>query len=124
MKKAEIELFAKIYAQLESLHDEISLLSKKSPTDGLNKFKLKFINTVLESANKLLGQKKPFEGFTVFDEDELPNNSDVTLILSQYLSCMEALRLLNITRYGGSWYWEINGKKSDIRTFSPKKIKD
>lgn len=124
MKETEVELFNKTYAQLESLHDEISLLSKKSPTDGVNKFKLKLINNVLESANKLLGQKKPFEDFTVFDEDQLPNNSDATLILSQYLSCMEEARLPNIERFIGSWYWKIDGRRSEITTFSPKKIKD
>lgn len=124
MKKADVEIFNKTYAQLKSLHEEISQLSKKSPTDGVNTFKLKLINNVLETANKLLAQKKPFEDFTVFQEDELPNNSDATLILSQYLSCMEELRLLNIERYGGYWYWKVDGRRSEIRTFSPKNIKD
>lgn len=90
MKKKEEELFNKTYGQLESLHSEISLLSKKSPVDAVNKFKLKLINSVLESANQLLSEKnKPFKDFTVFNEDDLPNNSDVVMILSQYISCIE-----------------------------------
>lgn len=90
MKKSEIELLNKTCGQLESLHSEISLLSKKSPVDAVNKFKLKLINSVLESANQLLGEKdKPFKDFTVFNEDDLPNNSDVVMILSQYISCIE-----------------------------------
>lgn len=124
MKKEVVEQFNKSYVQLEALHNEISLLSRKSPTDGVNKFKLNLINNVLKTANQLLGQKKPFGDFTTFQEDELPNNSDAALILSQYLSCMEELRLPNIERYVGNWYWKVDGKRSEIRTFSPKKIKD
>lgn len=121
MRKGEVEQFNKTYAQLEALHSEISLLSKKSPVDAVNKFKLKLINSVLESANNLLGQRKPFEDFTIFDENELPNNSDVTMILSQYLGCMEEIRVFNIQPYVGSWYWKVDGRRSEIRTFSPKK---
>ncbi len=92
MKKSELELWAKTLKQMRALYDEISLLSKKSPTDGVNKFKLRLINTVLETANKLLSEKnKPFDQFTVFTEDDLPNNSDVVIILSQYLQRLEEL---------------------------------
>lgn len=122
MKKGEIELFSKTYAQLEALHNEISLLSKKSPSDAVNKFKLKLINSVLTTTSEILGQKnKPFENFSVFDEDDLPNNGDVNMILSQYLSCTEELRAPNIQRYGDHWYWKIDGTRSEIMIFSPRK---
>ncbi len=89
MKKKEEELLNKTYGQLKSFHSEISLLSKKSPVDAVNIFKLKLINSVLGSANQLLSEKnKPFKDFTVFNEDDLPNNSDVVMILSQYISCI------------------------------------
>ncbi len=125
MKKSDVELFNKIYAQLEGLHTEISLLSKKSPTDAVNIFKLKLTNSVLEAANKFLVEKnKPFDHFIVFSEDDLPNNSDVAMVLSQYIGCMEKLRESNIRRYGSSWYWEIDGQRSEIVTFPPNKIKE
>lgn len=122
MKKDEIEYFSKTYAQLEALHNEISLLSKKSPSDGVNKFKLKLVNIVLTTTNEILGQKnKPFEDFSVFDEDDLPNNGDVNMLLSQYLSCMEELRVSNIQHFIDRWYWTIDGARSKIITFSPRK---
>jgi len=124
MKRKEVELFDKTYAQMEALYTEIASLSKKSPTDGVNKFKLKFINKVLGEANNLLKEKyKPFEDFEVFEEDDLPTNSDVIMILSQYLGCMEELHHANILRYGGDWWWVIDGERSDIRTSCPKKLK-
>jgi len=128
MKRKEIDLFEKIYSQMESLHNEISALSKKAPNDGVNKFKLRFINKVLEEANKLLKDKyKPFVDFQSFDEDELPTNSDGIMILAQYINCMEKLRADNIKEDDNwpataQWYWTIDSKQSEIRTSPPKKI--
>lgn len=121
MDTKEIELFEKVNAQLYSLHEEISILSKKSPNDGLNKFKLKFVNSVLQETNTILSKKyKPFADFVTFSEDELPNNGDVVFILAQYLACMENLRADNIERNipRGGWYW----KNSQIKTAPPQKL--
>jgi hypothetical protein len=65
--------------------------------------------------------------FEKFNEDDMPTNSDVTLILSQYLSCMEKLRTDNIVSAGHweghklvvSWFW----KNTKIETSAPLKIK-
>lgn len=124
MKRQQIDTFEKVQAQLEGLHTEISALSKKSQNDALNKFKLKFVNQILKEANKLLAEKyKPFIDFEIFDENDIPTNSDVAFMLTQYLSCFEKLRADNVMHNLGSWYWIIDGKKSDIKTVIPKKIK-
>ncbi|MDN3686792.1 hypothetical protein [Cyclobacterium jeungdonense] len=132
MNKKEVDNFEKYQTQLEGLLSEIGVLAKKSPNDGVNKFKLIFINEVIQEANTILGDKyKPFDSFNEFDEDELPSNSDVTFIMSQYLNCFEKLRADNIyadqkfegNRYVYNWFWRIDGKKSDIKTAQPKKIK-
>lgn len=132
MKKAGIDIFEKVQTQLEGLLSEITILAKKSPNDGVNKFKLKFINEILIQANSVLGKTyKPLETFDVFDEDDLPSNSDVTFIVSQYLNCLEKLRADNImmeqkydgNKYVSEWYWIIDNAKSGIKTAPPKKIK-
>ncbi len=124
MKKNEIDLFEKTYAQMQALHSEISTLSKKSPNDGVNTFKLNFTNNVIEEANKILGKKyKPFSDFDRFDEENIPTNSDVTMILSQYINCLEKLRSDNIHSKVSNWYWNIDDDESNIRTSPPKKIK-
>jgi hypothetical protein len=125
MKEKDIEKFEKIQAQLKGLYNEISMLSKKAPNDGINTFKLKFINLVLSEANAILKEKsKPFNEFKSFEEDELPTNSDVTLILSQYMNCMEELRADNIQRNDrGYWCWRIGGEVSEKQTSPPKKLK-
>ena len=129
MTELEVKNFEKVQSQLESLHIEISALSKKSQNDALNKFKLKFVNQTISEANEILGNSyKPFNNFHQFDENDLPTNSDVTMILGQYLNCMESLRGDNILRkenfadykfIGYDWYW----KGTKVKTSEPKKIK-
>jgi len=124
MKKQEVDIFEKVQTQLEGLHTEISSLSKKSQNDALNKFKLKFVNQILDSANSLLGENyKPFSDFTIFDENDIPTTSDAAMMLTQYLSCFEKLRADNVKQSSNRrWYWIIDGKESDIKTIMPKKI--
>jgi len=125
MKNKDIEVFEKAYSQLEGLHQEIGLLSKKSPNDGVNKFKLRFVNLVLSQANSILTEQyEPFSDFKSFDEIEIPTNSDVALIISQYLNCMEKLRADNIASDGYNWHWLINGRESSIETAPPKRIQE
>lgn len=125
MTKQEVDNFEKLQAQLEGLHNEISALSKKSQNDALNKFKLKFVNKIISDSNELLGNDyKPFSDFDIFDENDLPSNSDAAMMLTQYLSCFEKLRADNVKQDLGRWYWIINGKLSDIKTVMPKKIKE
>ena len=124
MNKKGVDLFEKIYGQMEALHSEVSILSRKNPNDGVNKFKLKFINKVIDEANGLLKDEyKPFGDFDFFEEDDVPTNSDVNMIIAQYLNCLEKLRCDNIGIHHGVWCWVIEGKQTDIRTSSPKKLK-
>lgn len=125
MKEKDIELFEKLSAQLDGLYEEISILSKKSPNDAVNKFKLKFINQVLTIVNSILAEKyRPFKDFESFSEDDLPTNADVTFILSQYQNCMEKLRADNIRWDNDSWYWVVNNRITVIQTAPPKKIRE
>ena len=130
MSEIEINEFRKILNQLEGLHLEMASLSKKSYTDAINTFKLKLVNQVLNRTNEVLGENyKPFPDFNQFDEDELPTNSDVSLVLYQYINCMESLREENIhseIEYTSSgsvakiyWYWE----DTETETYPPKNIK-
>lgn len=119
----DVSIFEKAQTQLQGIYDEMSALSKKKPDDAVNKFKLKFINQVLIETNKILKDDYvPFPDFDHFEADDLPTNSDIVVILSQYLNCLEKLRADNIVNDYGTWYWMINGIMSEIRTAAPKKI--
>ncbi len=122
MNKKDVDVFEKLSGQLISVYEEISLLSKKSPNDAVNKFKLKFLNKLLNDSNLFLAEKyKPFKDFNIFDEDDIPQNSDVVFILSQYIQCFEKFRADNVIMERGNWYWNTEDK---IKTVTPKRLKD
>jgi hypothetical protein len=134
VKKSDLDRFEKVVGQLQSVYDELSVLSKKSPNDAVNKFKLTFLNTLLADSNDVLGKKyRPFEDFTVFDIEQVPQNSDVVFILAQYLQCYEKLRADNVVQQHGSWYWNIDAEKGEqanehgkilVRTTRPLRLRE
>lgn len=134
MNSSDVDKFEKLVGQVQGLYEEMSILSKKSPNDAVNKFKLKFINHQLSESNALLAERyRPFDDFDIFSEDEIPQNSDVVFILSQYLQCMEKLRGDNVVVRNGYWYWHVEGVGTDkvdddgytlIRTTKPKHLRD
>lgn len=120
MNLEQVKDFEKLKVQMQELYKEISLLSKKSPDSAINKFKLKMINNLLVTSNGLLdGNFIPFDDFDVFDEDDMPTNSDVVVILSQYIECLEKLKLENVKRLSGNYYWIVNGEDSNMMTTRP-----
>lgn len=125
MTKEEILKFDKTATQLEGLYNEFGVLVKKDPKTEVNEFKLKLINKVLTSANDILKDMKPFDDFESFDANKLPNNGDITMILKQYINCLEELRKDNVHRYSGYWYWSIDGDENsqEIRTYMPEKYR-
>lgn len=134
LNSSDVDNFEKLVGQLQGLYEEMSILSRKSPNDAVNKFKLKFINRQLNDCNALLSDRyKPFDDFNFFLEDDVPQNSDVVFILAQYLQCMEKLRGDHVVMHHGNWYWHVKGGKADqldehglvrIRSTKPKHLRD
>lgn len=113
--KGEVEQFTRLLIQFPKLLDQFIELSKKRPNDVINEFKLSLINPLLQSANSILGDdNKPYAEFGLFDSESLPTNSDVVVILSQYLACLQKFRRENIVYHEGRHYWLIGGKRSSM----------
>lgn len=124
MKRTQIDKLEILIGQLDSSYKEFTILSKKSPNDGVNTFKLRFVNTTLKNCNTFLGKKyKPFDDFNQFDIDDVPSNSDITLIIAQYMKAMEKIRSDNIYDDMGEWYYRIEDSNETIRTAPPAKLK-
>ena len=119
----DVEKLEKVIGQLKGAHSEVSILAKKSPADSLNAFKLTLINNVIKTSNEVLGEKyKPFEHFDQFEADDLPSNSDGTMILAQYMEESERYRSDNVTQVMGRWYYIVAGESSDIPSGMPSKV--
>lgn len=115
MNLEEAQLFDIVESQLSNTYAEIGILSKKKPDGPINKFKITLINQQLRKINSLLGEKYiPFEGFEVFEDENLPSASDVVFVLSQYLQSMDRMRFDNIEQVGAGiraeFYWKIDKK--------------
>src|SRR5260221_7737552 len=116
----DVEKLEKLIRQLHSLHSEISLLAKKSQNDAVNAFKLKLINKVLQAGNEVLGDGyKPFADFSLFELDDLPSNSDVTVVLTQYIQETEGYRSDNIVYSDHEWVYQVNGSPSRKKARRP-----
>lgn len=121
--KEDIERLEKTIGQLKGLNTEIGALAKKSPNDAVNPFKLKLVNKVLESGNAVLGNKyKPFDEFEIFDIDDAPSNSDVMMVVAQYMEEAERYRSDNVIQDYPNWVYMINGKLSQIASGPPSKV--
>jgi len=106
-------LFEKIVGQIKSLHDDFAIQAKAKPDNPLNLLKLAFVNEKLGEANQILaGDFRPFKTFEQFDSDSLPTNSDVQLVLSQYLACLERWRSAHVTwdQMEHEWRWRVQGE--------------
>lgn len=68
---------------------EFNLLSNKKSDGQLNKMKIKMVNRVLEPLNELLKNEPSYKFLDILNEDDMPTNSDVVLIISQYEKAMD-----------------------------------
>ena len=111
----QIDEFLKLLLQVGKLLNDFFELSKKKPNDAVNKFKLKLVNNLLRIANKILTKNyMPFEDFKLFDEDDLPTNSDVVVIIAQYVACLKKFGRDSTEYHDYTHYWVINGKRSKV----------
>lgn len=73
---------------LLGVYKELQELSKKKPDTPLNNFKIKSVNRILEPIRELLKEEDVYPFLDILDMDDVPTNSDVVLILSQYIESM------------------------------------
>ncbi len=118
----EFEAFEKNERQLHVFYREVSALSRKSPNDAVNKFKLGLINACLRGLNLAIGN--PLEGFESFEESLLPSNSDVGVVLGQYVATVYAFRIANTGKAAtkDGYFWIANGQPM-LKTREPEYFK-
>ncbi len=86
---AEVNQFLMLRELVTGLYNEMKDFTKKSANETLNEFKIKSLNRVLIPLKEVLKDQPTALFLDVLDESSLPTNSDVVIILSQYLSAMQ-----------------------------------
>lgn len=74
---------------LISALNEMREFSKKKQDGVLNPLKVKLINRLLNDIKTILTSESSVQYLELLDEDSLPQNSDVVLILGQYKAAMD-----------------------------------
>ncbi len=90
--KEKVEIYKTTAPLLESLYNEIQILSKKKPEGTLNKNKVSLINRLLSDIKDLLIDEKNNKYLDLLDDAELPQYSDVVLILSQFSAALKSFK--------------------------------
>lgn len=90
---------------LEAMYSEFKELSKKKPDSAVSKSKIKITNRLLEKVRTVLEDSTSIEFLDLLDEDDVPQVSDVTLILSQYVAAMEAFSNRHYGYFEGEHQW-------------------
>lgn len=124
MNREDVENLESYIGKVISFCKEIGALSKKSPIDAVNKFKLGFINQTLSEVNELLGPSKPFKEFSLFKDDDAPSNSDVLFILAQYAEALDIYRSKHIQKDYNGWHYCIDDGGPQIKTNPPASFRD
>ncbi len=87
-----IEDYNLLTSMLQSQRKELDLLSGKKPNDLLNPMKIKMINRVLEPLKEVLQHEDSYKFLDVLNETDMPTNSDVVLIISQFETAVEEFK--------------------------------
>ena len=82
---------------LNAMFSEFRELSKKNPDRPVSKPKIRVVNRLLGRCREVLDDEPSIEFLDLLDEDEVPQNSDVVLMLSQHVAAMTQFR----SRYWG-----------------------
>lgn len=75
---------------LEAMYKEFKELSKKKPDAAISKSKINLANRLLQKVRFVLGDEESIDFLDLIEEDDVPQASDVTLMLSQYVAAMES----------------------------------
>ncbi|MEW5918641.1 MAG: hypothetical protein AB1762_19725 [Gemmatimonadota bacterium] len=92
---------------LEAMFAEFKELGKKRPDATVSTAKIELINRLLSKCREVLSGEPSLEFLDLLDKDNVPQNSDVVLMLSQYVAAMSAFRAKYYTWTGVEHQWSV-----------------
>jgi hypothetical protein len=110
LKKTTVEivdLYELIEPLLRVMHQDFQELTKKKPEAILSINKVEVVNRILKSCRKVLDGESSLQFLDLIDSDKIPQNSDVLLMLSQYVAAMRQFRSKYYVHNGISYEWSI-----------------
>lgn len=111
---AKVTEYGVLRPLLEAMSRDFAELAKKKADAPLNKRKIEIVNRLLKQVFELLDGEPSVAYLDLLEEDDVPQNSDVMLILGQAVAAIESFkkRYLNtnreIVKFGLSWSTQEN----------------
>lgn len=90
---------------LNAMYLEFKELSKKTPSAAISKQKITIVNRLLTRITEVLADEESIKFLDMLDEDDVPQMSDVALILSQYVAAMKAFHEKYYGYDGNKYKW-------------------
>lgn len=105
--------FMLLFPLLIAMRNEYTELTKKKPDTTLSKLKVKTVNRLLNDILELVVQDDDAKKYLdLLDDDDLPQFSDVVIILSQYVSIMTRIRKNSTYKDAeGDEHWILDDEK-------------
>lgn len=100
---AQAALYVSTRPLLHAMASEFAKLSLKKPETTLSKTKVTFVNRLLADLRGLLAEETTIKYLDLLADDELPQYSDVVLILSQYQAAMASFHSRYFNRRDERW---------------------
>ncbi len=88
----KVEFYEVTRPLLDAMYSEFKEFSKKKPDGAVSKAKMKVVNRLLTKRQEVLESEASIAYLDILDEDDVPQNSDVVLMLSQYVAAMQQFR--------------------------------
>jgi len=98
----EVQKFEMAEPQLDALRSEFNQLKAKKPEGPVSKAKIKMVNAVLKDALELLERLPEAKYLALLEEDDIPQVSDVAMLLSQFEKAMSRFEALH--KQSGRWF--------------------
>ena len=87
--REKVEIYVAIAPLLRGLFEEFKEFSKKKPEGAVNKNKINVVNRLLIKCKGVLQDELSIDYLDLLNEDDVPQNSDIVLMLSQYNAAMD-----------------------------------
>lgn len=97
--------FDMLSPMLNSLHQELTELSKKKQEAVLNPLKIRHVNRILEQVKDCLGDDRSVDYLEMLDTDDVPQNSDAVVIVGQWRAAMRQFHDKHTDVVHGKFVW-------------------
>ncbi|HEV3332336.1 MAG TPA: hypothetical protein VG096_15205 [Bryobacteraceae bacterium] len=103
--REQVSIYETTKPLLEAMREELKELSKKKPDATLSKSKVTIINRLLADLTELLKEESNSKYLDMLNDDDLPQYSDVVLILSQFDAAMDSFKATHTEWDTGTQRW-------------------